>query len=426
LGDANKSIIVVADTHFGHAKQGEACDPQAFSDFLKWIKELEKRGAGEPLIPSSLTSTFPEMKNRVFRPPEEIVFLGDFLELWDAPSKSVDFSTRYIINLLSELNCKKTYVLGNHDHELADISRNYPLGDSEIEFQKEKHTSSKGNEEYLFVHGHQFDKLFEWPTWKWMTPIRNVAAALGSYSLIFLILFAISAVFLFGVGPIARLPAGMADWILLVLLGSLGVPYLFYGYGRKLWNRGKSIKYDFNAAREKAPEFITRKYGSGKINVVYGHTHAIDFYKDESGRMIFMNLPGWVRIHPSDSKYSKYTAKLSPGAAKKLAYSVEHELYHAFLYIDEEGSEFFGWHDVEKRPYWIPKWLIKKWRMHTEETTNVTSFSDDIKSEFKGLDVEKTLLELGWVKEVVKQWFKGPSETWERLMAKQPKKMTNG
>ncbi len=107
---------------------------------------------------------------------------------------------------------------------------------------------------------------------------------------------------------------------------------------------------------------------------MYGHTHAIDFYEDESGSMIFMNLPGWVRIHPNDSKYSKYTAKLSPGAAKKLAYSVEHELYHAFLYIDEEGSEFFGWHDVEKKPYWIPKWLIEKWRMHTEETTNVTEF----------------------------------------------------
>ena len=41
MGETKKSIIVVADTHFGLYTDTEACDPNAFTDSLNWIKELE-------------------------------------------------------------------------------------------------------------------------------------------------------------------------------------------------------------------------------------------------------------------------------------------------------------------------------------------------------------------------------------------------
>jgi UDP-2,3-diacylglucosamine pyrophosphatase LpxH len=84
---------------------------------LRWVKNLEQTG-GEELKLGIWGST---EKNMTLNPPERIIFLGDILELWAASTKCIDASTRYIIQLLSDLNCEKTYVLGNHDYDLIEI-----------------------------------------------------------------------------------------------------------------------------------------------------------------------------------------------------------------------------------------------------------------------------------------------------------------
>ena len=42
MREKQKSIIIVADTHFGLNHEDESCDPKAFGDFLKWIKSIER------------------------------------------------------------------------------------------------------------------------------------------------------------------------------------------------------------------------------------------------------------------------------------------------------------------------------------------------------------------------------------------------
>ena len=147
LSETKQSIIVVADTHFGLRKETQVCDPNAFSDFLNWIKYLE-RGGKEKLDLGIWGSS---EKSVVLEPPEKIILLGDILELWDASAKSIDASTRYVIQLLSDLNCEKIYVLGNHDYDLLDIAGDYPLGASKISITDKEVTIPKGTEEYLFL-----------------------------------------------------------------------------------------------------------------------------------------------------------------------------------------------------------------------------------------------------------------------------------
>ena len=74
MSEAKKSIIVVADTHFGLKKETQVCDPKAFSDFLKWIKHLE--GDGEKQTIARGIWGFGQEKKLAFESPEKIVFLA--------------------------------------------------------------------------------------------------------------------------------------------------------------------------------------------------------------------------------------------------------------------------------------------------------------------------------------------------------------
>jgi UDP-2,3-diacylglucosamine pyrophosphatase LpxH len=201
---------------------------------LNWIKHLE-RGGKEKLDLGIWGSS---EKSVVLEPPEKIILLGDILELWDASAKSIDASTRYVIQLLSDLNCEKIYVLGNHDYDLLDIAGDYPLGASKISITDKGVTISKGTEEYLFLHGQQFDKLFALPSWQFMSSIRNVASAFGSYTWIFMILFAADLIFETIGGS-----KGIADIVLFTLLGAISIPFLIIKFGRDVWNKLKTTKY---------------------------------------------------------------------------------------------------------------------------------------------------------------------------------------
>lgn len=390
MDETKKSIIVVADTHFGLDQPGQAADPKAFADFLKWIKQLEENGK-ETLKTGPWVSIEESMP---LLPPEKIILLGDILELWDASSKSIDISTRYIIQLLSELNCEKIYVLGNHDHELAEVGMRYPLGPSDVRIIENECWVSKGTENYCFLHGHQFDKLFVLPSWTWMAPIRKAALAFGSYTWVLAALFAADLAFETLGGF-----RGIADLVLLVLLGAISIPFLIIQFGRKGWNSLKTVKYNPEYARMKAllwkkfPEGLDKK--GQNITIVYGHTHAIDFWAEVAGGNILtlMNIPSWIRVFP---KYSRYRI---PYSWRRLQASIENELYHAFLYITEDGCEFIGWDDQKKKPYLIPKQLIQAKR-------ECGDLGDHVYLQYllENIDLIEHLIELGWPKPIIRKW----------------------
>jgi UDP-2,3-diacylglucosamine pyrophosphatase LpxH len=373
LGETKKSIIVVADTHFGLRKETQVCDPTAFSDFLNWVKYLE-HGGKEKLELGIWGSS---EKSLALLPPEKIVLLGDILELWDASFKSIDASTRYVIQLFSDLNCEKIYVLGNHDYDLLDIAGDYPLGASKISITDKEVTISKGDEEYLFLHGQQFDKLFALPSWQFMSPIRSAALAFGSYTWIFVILFFAGLIFeiIFGF-------KGVADIVLFTLLGAISIPFLIIKFGRKVWNRLKTTKYKPREAEKNLENwwntFSKRKEQNRSWNIVYGHTHIIDFWRKADGNNSFVawNIPSWVRDSTKTNKIH-----------------LEQVFRHAFLYIHDGGCEFVGWDTRKKKPFLIPKDVILEQR-ERGDLTKLWIYG-----------IEDNLREIGWPQELIGKWM---------------------
>lgn len=369
------SIIVIADTHFGLRKETQVSDPNAFSDFLNWIKYLEC-GGKETL---NLGIWGSAKKSMTLYPPEKIIFLGDILELWDASVKSIDVSTRDIIRLLSDLACEKVYVLGNHDHDLLDIAGDYPLGASKISITDKEVVISKGGKEYLFLHGQQFDKLFALPSWQFMSPIRNAALAFGAYTWIFVILFFLDLFF-----EIISGFNGVANIVLLILLGVISIPFLIIKFGRNVWNKLKTTKYKPREAEKNLENWSKtflkgRKKDDRNWNIVYGHTHIIDFWITHDGNSLLTlwNIPSWVR---DSSKTSKI--------------NLEQVFRHAFLYIQDEVCEFVGWDTRRKKPFLIPKDIIIEKRESGDLTKLEMEYS-----------VEDNLREIGWPQELINKWM---------------------
>ena len=369
--DSKKSIIVVADTHFGLKKEGQNCDPNAFSDFLAWVASVEQKGKDE--INLGIWSIGNE--KMVVKPPEKMVFLGDILELWDTTKEAVDVCSRSIVQTLSNLNFEKIYVLGNHDHELLGIVGKYPLGQSSIKIMKNEYLTSKGNKKLMFLHGHQFDKLFSLPSWKIMPLFNKVATVFGKFTWVFVALFAINITVLFSIGF-----DGLADWITLLSLGTISIPFLVVRFGRDIWNNRKTTKYKPEEAEngvEKWWNIISNTEEIEETNVIYGHTHSMSFWSKDVGKtkLNLFNLPSWVKDHN-----------------KKSGISLENVFRHGFLYIDEETIEFIGWDTQKKRPFFIPQNIIQERQMD-----NLTIFKME--------QTYKDLLQIGWPPELIDKWF---------------------
>lgn len=160
------------------------------------------------------------------------------MELWDASDNSIDISTRSIVQSLSSLGSEKVYVPGNHDYDLVEIAGKYPLGASSIRIIDQEYAISKGNRRYLFLHGHQFDKYFTFPSWKFMPLIRRAALVFGLYAWIFVALFFIDLAFEIITGF-----SGIADMTLVALLGIISMPFLIIKFGRSVWNNLRSTRH---------------------------------------------------------------------------------------------------------------------------------------------------------------------------------------
>lgn len=400
-----KSIIVVADTHFGLYTDSEACDPNAFADFLDWVIDLEE---GEEKHLKIGVWSSKDDETFVLEPPEKMIFLGDILELWTSSDEAVLASTISIIQSLYELSCEKIYVLGNHDYDLfyslmreAKGETSYPLGVSDITVIEQEYWASKGGEDYCFLHGQQFDKLFALPSWKFMAPIRKAASAFGDYTWVLVALwlanFAIQAI----VGT-----WGVAEIVLTSLLTVIALPYVFMFFSRSVWNRLKTIKFNPQSVQkeyeEKHQELWDRFSGKLKeeseiLNVVYGHTHTIDSWRKEEAvetkegefiltQMEVANIPSWIK-------------NIANGIE-----SIENEISHVFLYITEIDSYFIGWDSIGKKPFLIPKDIIAEKR----KRGNLAKFEKQYGEVLINHDnLEQKLAEIDWPRALIKKWMTG-------------------
>jgi len=420
------SIIVISDCHLGlvggERKKGVVCEPEKLGQFLSWLIRL-KNGEKISVVLGPWSKGRGE---KVLKPPEKVVLIGDIIELWDAADSAIEYCSRPIFELLGKLDCEKIYLLGNHDYDLKSLVGVYPSGEHTLnivddcypvqeeggEKSRRVVTLRKGDRDYLFVHGYQFDRIFRFQPWKFLPNIRSGAVAFGGYGDLFIgllflstaawalkhvfsqrLLSLVSQALLGSALPalFALLSLSLGFWwtVLPVLntLGSeaailiwaiLGAPRIIYLYGRKIWNRLVGTRYNREASirglRRWWAKFSEKKaVDSENLRIVYGHTHLADvILPEELGagggvKLTALNIPAWVK---------DYTEKH------------RQKLRAACLYIDDEDELFIGWDWNEKKPFLIPVEAVYERR----------------KNGFISKDTAEKLVSIGWPRAMVETW----------------------
>ena len=303
--------------------------------------------------------------------PDKLVLNGDIFELWDTSDQSIQFASHSILGSLARLSCDKFYTIGNHDFANAELavgeegtekifSNIYPWGLSNLNIVRDTYPIPKegiirtlkvGEDNYLIVHGHQFNKSFRIAPWRIISTLRDGAETFRLYSWVLLGLWIIWLVALPFTSRLELNDSASIQYGIGLPLTVLAVPRLFVSIARPIWNKLFGSRYN----RNKAPKgflawwkVFTKKYKlqTSKIRVIYGHTHAIDLVekkeletmvKKKIGNMelTLINHPAWVK----DKR--------------------ELELREAFVYVDKSGFEFFGWSWDALSPFHIPKSVVR-------------------------------------------------------------------
>ena len=414
--------IVVADTHFG-VKKDCISMPGYFADFVKHIKTMKD----EKIMTYDGT-----VNEKTLESPERIIFLGDIIELWDSENEAVNLCMSSLIPILSETKTEIVYILGNHDNImhralLSNQKEYYCLGNPtmclvENVYPPEKFLSV-GDQNYVFVHGHQFDKWFRRTGnfYKVFAPLRTLSTSLTLYipalfgvSFVSLVVNQVAQRYFF-LGDIRIFFLG--DIRIVALLGLLTVPRFYMSIGRRIWNWLSGVKYKKQETIKNFTKWwkgiIKDRDMPENINVVYGHTHYLNFLLQEENiekdREIaqFFNtlLDAWVREEQSFMAFYNETLKKEHIKEKPTLVNIsswtkdfkgeksgkyKNVMVASFLYIDEQGFEFFGWDWDEKRIFHIPKIAIVQRRD-----------SKCVDKKMAGI-----LQELGWPEKLVAKWEK--------------------
>ncbi len=442
-------IIVVADTHLGIRKCGiNASMPGYFADFLEWVKTInEKDGFKVKIVDGSINEG--NIRERTIYPPNKLVLLGDMIEFWESENEPVAACVSTVIPTLSEIAAEKIYVLGNHDNILKNTVLEKPkgtymyyhLGKSLLTIFPDVYppqtgdtlvTEKCGNENYLFVHGHQFDKYFRETggSYKIWAIVRDASDNLTLYVPF---LFFVSLAFKI-INCVAHTSFFLGENPTLGLLFLLTIPRIYMNCGRRIWDRIVGMKYKKQQTIDSFTKWwkktITSKKLPQNINVVYGHTHYLNYldpeivYEEEFSRTlhkfytgkleereikeekrpVLANISAWVTDFPDFTEKCFRNMENVSFRMKRLFFKIrkdrinpELETVATFLYIDEDGPEFFGWNWYSKnghRIFHIPKAAIIRRR----EVGPVTD--DDL--------IRKVLEKIGWPQEVIQLWKKDP------------------
>jgi len=133
-------VCVVSDIHLGFINKSQE---RAFLDFIT------------NHLPADL---------------DELILLGDIIDPWVTDDQTILTSFYEPFRKLERLECRKVYVIGNHDYTATKYIGKY-LPDLEV---VEYHVCMIGGKICMFVHGHQYDQLFKWIPPRFTAPILSV------------------------------------------------------------------------------------------------------------------------------------------------------------------------------------------------------------------------------------------------------------
>lgn len=154
------SIAVISDTHFG--SKSSVLSRRDNVDYLIW--ELWRYGDGI----------------------DEVVLLGDILDLWRVRMESAIRDASYFFRRLDELGVRVSYVVGNHDHHMTVIRQELSLLERaargelfsvylpnlrwamnlaglRMTFHYPTYEMEIGSRRFMFTHGHHLDGIKSLP-----------------------------------------------------------------------------------------------------------------------------------------------------------------------------------------------------------------------------------------------------------------------
>jgi len=347
----DQSVIVVSDLHLGLVKREQASAD--FSDFLEFLKRLVPGGTGGN--PEAMVNDKPKK----LLAPAKIILLGDIVDLWsprDNTRASVFADSYPIIQSLLAFPAEIVYVAGNHDDEITEIEGSFPVSSpGKLTIIKRHYPDSLpgrdgikkhsgiliGNHRYFFMHGQQFDLLFNimgllqnYPGW--VSKNYSLFREHPRFKWLFWALFGLSIVYLMLANIILRITT-ILNGVMYFLLGLSMIIVLFSiepTTFRSFWD-GISLRK--NTKTETIETIIEAGFWKKEAGdniladvVVFGHTHIADDSKDrylQIHHKRFINSGSWgdEMMKTSDDR----------GVSEK----------NTFVYIDTEGPVLFRWPD---------------------------------------------------------------------------------
>lgn len=353
MSPSSRSILVVSDLHLG-GEQGE----KTSVSFIKFIDWISRKG---DLLEISSNGTI----NRTVQCPSLIILLGDIMELWVPRSEdrsSVLQDLIPVVEALQNLGIEVVYVTGNHDHEVDELKSFYPAGKIPLTIMPRHYPAPviergvpvhngipAGDHRYVFMHGHQFDMIFngfgilqEYPGW-----VANVESifrehpavpetAQGVIGLMILYLMATipSGTSVPFIGPLLTFFTGVASIIVLMSLPTDNFKQAWTALQSRLKKSAKG-KGVYTLIDE---EYWKKDLGKniGADTIIFGHTHVPEDTKDRFAKDIgkrFVNCGSWVPVPPP-----QYPAGLP-------------YYYNTFVVLDDNGPALLWWNDDESRIY---------------------------------------------------------------------------
>jgi UDP-2,3-diacylglucosamine pyrophosphatase LpxH len=398
---ATRAFIVLSDTHLGlreykklhFFKNTVSNRPTHVDQFVKWLKVLQSQ---RQIHLDIATERFDvdgkkqyDIKKRTLLFPDKLVLNGDIFELWDASDQSILFASHSILSSISNLACEKIYLIGNHDFANAElatkeegkmetISNLYPWGSSDLKVFRDTYPAPKGGkirtlkvgqDHYLLIHGHQFFSIVPWEI---ISFIRDGAEAFRLYSWVLVGLWILwmgclilTPYLELGISPSTQYGIGFP-------LTILAIPRIFVSIARPIYNRFFGARYNRQKAQRAFVAWWKKftkknKLDIKKINVIYGHTHAIDLDKKE--------LAG----NDKNSEKLELTLINHPAWVKDTKEEYQDELREAFVYADKDGFEFFGWSWDTNSPFHIPKSIVRTYAFREEIDNNTEELLKNLK-----------------------------------------------
>lgn len=334
-----QAYIIISDVHLGNAE----CNQKEFCYFLEWVRDL----ANQPKIIKC------KDKEVTIKNPDKIILLGDILDLWNPKN-----GDRYNIikdsmrpfSLLSNINCDKIYVVGNHDDSLDGLegkvdcetlnngtkfdiyNRHYPKKDKKSGIAS---GIKIGNRSYFFLHGHQFDREQAivkhvsklWNPINWFQDLFNVTFTKKHWKVnfaIFLGLLIGKKYFLLKVFLQSSF-LGNLGWATVTGIFALSsIPGIIANTQGIIYNSTKPT--DKNAEQVIQDKYYQRNKGTINADVVvFGHTHFASSYelKTEAENKLFLNSGCWTG---TDTEFNGIMCYIN-----------------TFLYLDETGAYIMTW-----------------------------------------------------------------------------------